>query len=116
MFKYAYSENDEIFKELIDKAESVNYKEHFTETITKNSIEAEDRYKKSHICKKYIVSGTRGWECTIRATHLGWSTEFGFDGDHEEKTEGNTPEENFILAYKWATNHYGKLLTQKQYG
>lgn len=113
MFQYKYSENDEYIKLLTELADKIHYS-NFAETVCRNSIEAKKRYQDSHICKTYIVAGTCNWPCTIKATENGWSTEFGYDGNHEETVQYHTPQENFEAAYKWASEHYGKLLNKNK--
>jgi len=114
MFQYEYSENDHLFELSLNDAAELGY-DKLRETITANSIEAKQRYRKSHICRKYIVSSTRGWPCTIKATEEGWSTSFGYDGDYSEEVDGKTADENFRTAYKFACDHYGDLITEKEY-
>jgi len=109
IFQYKFSENNKILDYSKEKAEEIKYT-HFLETITKNSLEAKQRYQKSHIYRKYVVTTTRGWTCTIEATEEGWATNFGYDGFQKEEIKGNTPQENFKLAYNWATKHYGPLM------
>jgi len=114
MYRNGYSETDMILDVAKGEAEKLGIHD-FGKAVNDNSEEERMRYMESHIKRKFIRSGTRGWPLTIEADETGWCIDYGMGECHCERRTGKTAKENFEEAYEHAGGNDGRLMTDAEW-